>query len=505
MLNQGTNRYGKLLMAKYKDYKYAEREVGEMIVTIEGCWIKTEIQLEYVQKIWESLDPRLQAHFHEVLQVLQNKLQAALVKVDSVVCLKDEEIYTVDSHSHQLPVKKMKAAFLKSGIKQAIQDLENWQARFDPSWYLITLVADSTIDQHLQQRPTFYNDPTEKLKAIREARRPVDARQLQQSIFIDGRSIGGVRQPLSWNTTYVSHLGNDQAVLLDTITYPPDADMSIATTHVRDLARVLSNADPKVFGLLACHGVVKVVNAQAEGFQFQFVFAIPPGLYAPRTLREILLQGATYPLDQRFQLAKDLARSVAFVHTYGFVHKNIRPDTIVVFQDHPSVLGHSFLVGFERFRPAAAGSHLRGDPRWETNLYRHPRRQGPLPEDMYNMQHDIYSLGVCLLELGLWSSFVCSNGESIYPGPELVTVGMVVIGEQKDEAFVTKKKLVSMASDRLPGLMGPKYTNIVISCLRCLDPEETNLFGTPAELQDQDGIVVGVRYIESVIVMHCPS
>jgi hypothetical protein len=58
-----------------------------------------------------------QAHFHEVLQILQNKLQAALVNVDSVLCSKGGEIYTVDSRSHQLPVKKMKAALLKSGIK----------------------------------------------------------------------------------------------------------------------------------------------------------------------------------------------------------------------------------------------------------------------------------------------------------------------------------------------------------------------------------------------------
>jgi hypothetical protein len=29
------------------------------------------------------------------------------------------------------------------------------------------------------------------------------------------------------------------------------------------------------------------------------------------------------------------------------VYENVRPDTIVVFKDHSSVLGHSFLVGFE--------------------------------------------------------------------------------------------------------------------------------------------------------------
>ncbi|QGA19453.1 hypothetical protein EYB26_007142 [Talaromyces marneffei] len=493
-------KYGKLLLAKYKDYKHAERDVSEVIISIEGSWLKTEIQLEYVRKIWERLDERLQAHYHQVLQVLQDKLQAALAKVDSVLGCKDIKTYNPDSHSNRLPVKKLKAAMLKPGIQQAIQDLQDWQTKFDPSWYLMTLVADSTIDQHLQHRTTLDNGPTEKLKAIREAMRPTDTYLMRKSIFIDGRSIEGLRQHLSLYTTYVSHMHDGQAVLIDTITYPPGTNMSTAIIHVRDLAIVLSNADPEVFGLLACHGVVAIANEQAESSQFQFVFAIPPGLFNPRTLRDLLLHGATYPLDQRFQLAKKLARSVTFVHTYGFVHKNIRPDTIVVFQDHSSVLGHSFLVGFERFRPAAAGSQLQGDPRWETNLYRHPRRQGSRPEDTYIMQHDIYSLGVCLLEFGLWSSFVCPNGESMGPGPELVQAG-VMIGT--DDAFSIKRKLVSMASDRLPGLMGPRYTNIVISCLRCLDPEETNLFGTTAELEDQDGIVVGVRYIEKVIAIHC--
>jgi hypothetical protein len=220
--------------------------------------------------------------------------------------------------------------------------------------------------------------------------RPAHARQTQQSIFIDGRSIGGVRQLLSWNTSYVSHLGDSQAVLLDTITYSPDTDMPIVTTYVHHLASMLATADPNVFGLLACHGVVKVANEQAGVFQLQIVFAILPGLFISRTLRDLLLEGAIYSLDQRFWLAKNPARSVSFVHTYGFVHKNIGPD--------------------------------RND------------------------------CGVSKPFVGSWTFF-----------------------------------------------SRPKYTNIVIFCLRCLDPEETNLLGTPAELQDQDGVVVGVRYIEKVI------
>ncbi|CAG8970828.1 hypothetical protein HYALB_00001616 [Hymenoscyphus albidus] len=47
-----------------------------------------------------------------------------------------------------------------------------------------------------------------------------------------------------------------------------------------------------------------------------------------------------------------------------------------------------------------------GDETIERNLYRHPSRQGAIPADEFIMQHDIYNLGVCLLEIGLWESFV---------------------------------------------------------------------------------------------------
>ena len=69
-------------------------------------------------------------------------------------------------------------------------------------------------------------------------------------------------------------------------------------------------------------------------------------------------------------------------------------------------IGELFLVGFESFRPLDDCTHLAGDCEWQKNLYRHPSRQGMFPEEYYQMQHDIYSLGVCLLELGMGESFV---------------------------------------------------------------------------------------------------
>ncbi|RDW64347.1 uncharacterized protein DSM5745_09758 [Aspergillus mulundensis] len=57
-----------------------------------------------------------------------------------------------------------------------------------------------------------------------------------------------------------------------------------------------------------------------------------------------------------------------------------------------------------------------------------------------------------------------------------------------------------MATARLPELMGQRYTGLALSCLTCLDPGDTNLFGREQDLQDEDGIIVGVQFIEKILL-----
>lgn len=187
-----------------------------------------------------------------------------------------------------------------------------------------------------------------------------------------------------------------------------------------------------------------------------------------------------------------------FVHTAGFVHKKIRPDTIIIFQDKESTLAKLFLVGFERFRLETGGTtKLQTDLRWEKNLYRHPRRQGLSVEDVYVMQHDIYSLGVCLFEIDLWESLVCPAGENNKPGLGLDMAESLSSGDVGSASEV-RLILTKMALERLPEKMGKRYASLVVSCLTYLDPEETNAFAKESDLVDEDGIVVGIAYIEKV-------
>lgn len=172
-------------------------------------------------------------------------------------------------------------------------------------------------------------------------------------------------------------------VVIDTTSYPPELDRSGAVSHVRDLARLLSHPQPSTLGFLEFLGVINPLDSLGRISQFEFVFSVPFHLASPASLRTYLLR-PSISLDAKFRLARCLARGVAAVHCADFVHKNIRPENILVLSEDVSPLPVSFLVGFERFRPTAAGTNLTGDNLWERNLCRHPTRQGIKPEHVYS-------------------------------------------------------------------------------------------------------------------------
>ncbi|KAI9713713.1 MAG: hypothetical protein M1812_006551 [Candelaria pacifica] len=514
-------KYGKILAGKYQSYRNAEKEVDELVLILNSNWLKIEYQIEILRKIWDSLGWRLQQHQAETLQVLQSKLQDAIIKVDSIKSspdagnvdkVKSRDTVHVDtiraSLSSGLGLKdsnRMKyAAYLKNTIQRTIDELEKWQRIFDPGWYLITRLSTFAVDQELANHHVSDNKAISIVRGLRNAHQSrSDPPEVKSSIFVSGNYLSSERLPIEYSSACVSRDPQRQAnVIVDTITYGSSLSLTSATEGVRDLARVLSETDPATFGLLTCRGVVKEGNAEEQLIMFDLIFDIPTGLDRPRSLRSLLNEskGRPHHLNERFQLAKSLAKSVMFIHTSSFVHKNIHPETILLFEEANAVLGVPFLVGFENFRSATGHSYLIGDSLWHKNLYRHPKRQGLHPEEEYIMQHDIYSLGVCLLEIGLWSPFVF-----YYKGASKPEVGSVLglshelfeMKDQRKKAFEIKRILVALAKDHLPCVMGKRYTEVVLSCLTCLDKDNEN-FGDESEFEDDDGILVGVRYIEKV-------
>ena len=63
-----------------------------------------------------------------------------------------------------------------------------------------------------------------------------------------------------------------------------------------------------------------------------------------------------------------------------------------------------------------------------------------------------------------------------------------------------KNMFIDMALENLPFAMGRVYTEVVLSCLTCLDQGASNMFANVRELYDEDGILVGVAFIEKILM-----
>lgn len=179
----------------------------------------------------------------------------------------------------------------------------------------------------------------------------------------------------------------------------------------------------------------------------------------------------------------------------------MRPESILHFpatgDDTASSL--TFLAGFENFRKADGLMQKRGDVSPSNNLYRHASRQGAQPSAEYVLQHNIYSLEVCLLETGLWQSFIEYPAEG-QPHPASFfgfppwTNYFEALGRQQAEG---KDMFMALTRNEIPHRMGSKYAEIVDTCLTCLDAGNGD-FGDEKHFEDEDGISVDVRYIEKV-------
>ncbi|KAI9931137.1 hypothetical protein MW887_010794 [Aspergillus wentii] len=107
------------------------------------------------------------------------------------------------------------------------------------------------------------------------------------------------------------------------------------------------------------------------------------------------------------------------------------------------------------------------------------------------MQHDIYSIGACLLEIGLWESLIAYGSDRVAT-PSSAFAGYGVNLNPKEPVRI-KNSLAALAKDALPKKVGRKYAQIAFNCLICLDN-----VGDQSEFEDEDSVLVAVRYIEKV-------
>jgi len=428
--------------------------------------------------------------------------------------------------------------YSKSSLEKSVQEFENWYRRWDPSWFLIARLALPDIDAEIRQHRLGNDDavPLKIMAGIRDANRASkDTSSRPLGFLLDNVTFYLPKKVDLSTATVCARSDSHTLAILDSVEYRAGTSEVDISDDVQTLARVMSNLDPATCNLLRCEGVKRNTDEAGRLRGFSLAFQMPPprpylskaGMRSRsdnyrstmvrdytgncsvtcadnvqmniRSLRHSLLcPTPVVSLSFRLAIAKSMARAVIFLHSASFVHKNIRPETVLTTES-----GSSYLVGFQRFRATASHTYMLGDALWHENVYRHPTRQGVAPEEAYMMLHDVYSLGVCLLEIGIWSSFVQytlgSKGEaSIVPG--LLEIAAVPqMRDERKRAFELKRVLTELATSKLPGCMGDRYTSLVTSCLSCLDKPGKFMDGNATSDELGDGIDLGARYVQGIL------
>lgn len=185
--------------------------------------------------------------------------------------------------------------------------------------------------------------------------------------------------------------------------------------RVDALARMLvsSHARHPDLHTLDCVGYVE----ESSNMRYGIVYSLPSftngstisslstglGMQTVQSLADLLTKESP-DLDVRFKLAHTLAVALWSCHSLDWLHKTLCPHNVLFFTTNTtnSELSKPYLAGFDSSRPEHI-SEMTAPPRNSAgeNLYRHPSSLGAFRES-YRKGFDIYSLGLILLEIGLW-------------------------------------------------------------------------------------------------------
>ncbi|KAH7129263.1 hypothetical protein EDB81DRAFT_808959 [Dactylonectria macrodidyma] len=243
--------------------------------------------------------------------------------------------------------------------------------------------------------------------------------------------------------------------------------------RIHNIARLLhADAKPEELLTLNCVGAFEDYEKSRYGLVFSFPISAE-STSEMRSLKSLLDQPTpeTLPtLGDRYRITYSLALSLAILHAAGWLHKSIRSHNILFPIRHGRpVWSRPYLAGFDFSRPDAKDeTSEKPEQSVRFNLYRHPSAQG-IPGESFRKPFDMYSLGVVLLEIGLWR---------------------LAWGFRGDETSAAKVRSVfeGKATNWLGHFMGTGYREATLKCLN-------------GSFEQRDDSVIRAFYIEVVEVL----
>ncbi|KAF1828902.1 hypothetical protein BDW02DRAFT_511219 [Decorospora gaudefroyi] len=245
-----------------------------------------------------------------------------------------------------------------------------------------------------------------------------------------------------------------------------------ARERIIQLAALLNEAadTDSQFKICQCVGYFNDTAEQRIGIVS--ILPVDPSTSPPQmhTLSSLLATKNFRPeLGTRVKLAMALMKSVRMLHLYGWVHKSLRSENVLLLpanaksqadkgtppanpQNMSVDLAEPRIAGFEYARPESDFSSASPQHDLSENLYRHPARWG-VPRERFGKSHDMYALGVILFEIGLWER-VADLDKGILLSPAMAA-----------DPEAVRQRLVKHAQRRLAFYAGSRYANFVLFCL----------------------------------------
>ena len=226
--------------------------------------------------------------------------------------------------------------------------------------------------------------------------------------------------------------------------------------HQTDISVKSDAQDGYQLHTLSCMGYID----DSPNMRSLIVYRAPqshPWASNPPSLHDIISKGPTArpSIGSRFLTARALTSTLLETHASGWVHGNLQSRSVVMLPRSLSDLELSpFLVGWGVLQPLE-GTHFALEP----NLYRHHDRFGR-PFSEYGNGHEIYSLGVVLLELGLWRTMEIIFARRLEKTP------IFDVSQQQDLFNRIHNTVLDWANSiEIEREMGKVYAQVVLKCL----------------------------------------
>ncbi|KAJ9489697.1 hypothetical protein VN97_g3567 [Penicillium thymicola] len=284
--------------------------------------------------------------------------------------------------------------------------------------------------------------------------------------------------------------------------------------NIQILARMIHQAQPN-HGILKLVGFRDELNSQQSTFQLIFITPFPGE--SCTTLSQYMRDHPGKPtLNFRFTLCYQLSRAILETHTLGLVHKNIRPENILLSQetnpDDDMTLAEPtptlYLSGWQYARQVEYGvTNLRNEITLQKKIYQHPERQLPLADKEYSMAHDVYSLGVCMLEILNWESVLEADNSSVSEAfkEAFRALGNDTGGSEQDGYTrfpeVIKRTLVYLNEITTPVAAGAKISHLVQRFLTCRDEKDDDNedLEEPVVLEGKDRRRIAINFVDTAL------